>query len=114
MILVRKPERMRPLRKPRCRRVDSLRFSFLVSLGGLRLSPRSISVLTIWSGLLYQPQMMDDDCGAVSGMSSRETVDDIKIDCRELGWGGMDWIDLTHDKDQWRELVITLMKLWIP
>jgi hypothetical protein len=53
--------------------------------------------------------MMDYDCGAVSGMSSRETVDNIKIDRRELGWGGMDWIDLAHDKGQWRGLVITLM-----
>jgi hypothetical protein len=29
-------------------------------------------------------------------------VDDIKMNLRELGWGGMDWIDLAHDIDQWR------------
>jgi hypothetical protein len=28
---------------------------------------------------------------------------DIKMDVREMGWGGMDWIDLTQDRDQWRD-----------
>jgi hypothetical protein len=27
-------------------------------------------------------------------------VDNIKIDLREIGWGGMDWIDLAQDGDQ--------------
>jgi hypothetical protein len=26
--------------------------------------------------------------------------DNIKIDLREIGWGGMDWIDLAQDRDQ--------------
>jgi hypothetical protein len=26
-------------------------------------------------------------------------VDNIKIDLREIGWGGMDWIDLAQDRD---------------
>jgi hypothetical protein len=24
----------------------------------------------------------------------------------EIGWGGMDWINLAQDRDQWRPLVI--------
>jgi hypothetical protein len=28
--------------------------------------------------------------------------------------GGMDWIDLAEDRDQWRALVNTVMNLWIP
>jgi hypothetical protein len=28
-------------------------------------------------------------------------VDSIKIDRREIGWDGMDWIDLAQDRDQW-------------
>jgi hypothetical protein len=24
----------------------------------------------------------------------------IKMDLREIGWGGMDWIDLAQDRDQ--------------
>jgi hypothetical protein len=32
-------------------------------------------------------------------------VDNIKIDLIEIGWDGMDWIDLAKDNDQWRALV---------
>jgi hypothetical protein len=32
-------------------------------------------------------------------------VDNIKMDLRETGWDGMDWIDLAQDRDQWRALV---------
>jgi hypothetical protein len=32
-------------------------------------------------------------------------VDNIKMDLREIGWDGMDWIDLAHDRDQWRVLL---------
>jgi hypothetical protein len=31
------------------------------------------------------------------------------MDLREIGWGGMDWIDLAQDRDQWRALVNTVM-----
>jgi hypothetical protein len=24
------------------------------------------------------------------------------MDLREIGWGGMDWIDLDQDRDRWR------------
>jgi hypothetical protein len=41
----------------------------------------------------------------------RRWVDNIKMDLRETGWGGMDWIDLTQDRDQWRALVNTVMNL---
>jgi hypothetical protein len=34
------------------------------------------------------------------------------MDLREIGWDGMDWIDLTQDRDQWRVLVNTVMKCW--
>jgi hypothetical protein len=29
--------------------------------------------------------------------------DNIKQDLTEIGWGGMGWIDLAEDRDQWRE-----------
>jgi hypothetical protein len=41
-------------------------------------------------------------------------VDNIKIDLREIGWGGMDWIDLAQDRDQCRALVNTVMNLRVP
>jgi hypothetical protein len=37
--------------------------------------------------------------------------DDIKMDLREIGTVGMDWIDLAQDRDQWRALVITVINL---
>jgi hypothetical protein len=38
-------------------------------------------------------------------------VANIKIDIGETGWDGMDWIDLAHDRGQWRALVNTVMNL---
>jgi hypothetical protein len=40
--------------------------------------------------------------------------DNIKLDLREIGWGGMDWFDLASDRDRWRALVSTVMNLWVP
>jgi hypothetical protein len=33
------------------------------------------------------------------GRRRRRWVDNIKIDLRDIGWGGMDWIDLAHDNE---------------
>jgi hypothetical protein len=38
----------------------------------------------------------------------------LKCIFREIGWGGVDWIDLAEDRDQWRTLVNTVMNLQIP
>jgi hypothetical protein len=31
----------------------------------------------------------------------------------EIGWGGMDWIDLAQGRDQWRALVNTVMNFTV-
>jgi hypothetical protein len=33
------------------------------------------------------------------------------MDLREIGWGSVDWIQLAHDRDQWRALVSAVMNL---
>jgi hypothetical protein len=48
------------------------------------------------------------------GRPRRRWVDDIKMDLREIGWGGIDWIHLAQDRDQWRTLVNTVMNLRVP
>jgi hypothetical protein len=48
------------------------------------------------------------------GRLRRTRVDNNKMDLREIGWDGMDWIDLAQDRDQWRALVNTVMKLRAP
>jgi hypothetical protein len=50
----------------------------------------------------------------VTVLSRRRRVDDIKIDLREIGWDGGDWIDLAQDRDQWRALVKAVMNLQVP
>jgi hypothetical protein len=34
------------------------------------------------------------------GRTRRRLVDNIKLDLREMGWAGMDWIGLAQDRDQ--------------
>jgi hypothetical protein len=41
-------------------------------------------------------------------------VNNIKMDLREIEWDDMDRINLAQFRDQWRALVITVMKLGIP
>jgi hypothetical protein len=41
-------------------------------------------------------------------------VYNIKMDLREIGWGGMDWIDLAQDRDKWRALMNTVINLQVP
>jgi hypothetical protein len=41
-------------------------------------------------------------------------MDSIKKDLREIGCDGMDWIDVTQDRDQWRALGNTVMNLRVP
>jgi hypothetical protein len=41
-------------------------------------------------------------------------VDNIKVDLREIGWDGMDWMDVAQERDQWRALVNTVMKFRVP
>jgi hypothetical protein len=45
------------------------------------------------------------------GRPRRMLVGTIKIDLLEIGWDGVDWIDLAQDRDQWRALVNTVMNL---
>jgi hypothetical protein len=45
------------------------------------------------------------------GRPRRRWVDTIKMNLREIGWDGVDWVDLAQDRNQWRALVNTVMNL---
>jgi hypothetical protein len=45
------------------------------------------------------------------GRSRLRWVDNIKVDLREIGWDGMDWINQAQDRYQCRALVNTVMNL---
>jgi hypothetical protein len=41
-------------------------------------------------------------------------VANIKMDLQEVGWKGMDWIDLAQDVDRWRAHIYAVMNLQVP
>jgi len=45
------------------------------------------------------------------GRPRRRWEDNIKMDLQEVGCGGMDLIELAHDRDRWRALVNEVMNL---
>jgi hypothetical protein len=45
------------------------------------------------------------------GRRRHKCVDNINMELREVGCGGMDWIDLTKERDRWRALVYAVIKL---
>jgi hypothetical protein len=54
--------------------------------------------------------MIRDKCGR----SWCRLEDNIRMDVREIGWKGVDWIHLAPDSDQWWALVSTVTVSWVP
>jgi hypothetical protein len=41
-------------------------------------------------------------------------VYNIKINLREIGWGGMEWIDMAQDRNLWRAVVNKVINFRVP
>jgi hypothetical protein len=48
------------------------------------------------------------------GRPRRKREDNIKMDLREIGINGANWIQLAQDRVQWRACVNTVMNLRVP
>jgi hypothetical protein len=48
------------------------------------------------------------------GRPRHRCEDGVRIDLREVGWGGVDWIHLAQDRDQWRALANTVINCRVP
>jgi hypothetical protein len=48
-----------------------------------------------------------------TGRPKRRWVDKVKMNLRELGWDGMDWVGVAQDKEQWRAFVNSVMNLLV-
>jgi hypothetical protein len=48
------------------------------------------------------------------GRPRRRWEDNIRMDLRDIRWGGTDWIDPAQDRDRCRALVNTVMILRVP
>jgi hypothetical protein len=48
------------------------------------------------------------------GRPRRRCEDNIKMDLQEVGYGGMDWIELSQDRERWRALLSAVMNLQVP
>jgi hypothetical protein len=45
------------------------------------------------------------------GITRRRWEDGVRMDLREIGLGGVDWIRLAEDRDRWRAVVSAVMNL---
>jgi hypothetical protein len=48
------------------------------------------------------------------GRPRRRGVENNRMDLRDIAKGGIDWLDLAQERDQWRNLVNTVIKFLVP
>jgi hypothetical protein len=63
---------------------------------------------------LYRVLVEKPEGKRLLGRSRRRREDNIKMELQELGFGGMDWIDLAQDRGRCRATVNAVMNLRVP
>jgi hypothetical protein len=71
-------------------------------------------VARIWKRDAYRILMGKPKGKRLLGRPGCMLLDNIKLDIREVGLGGIAWIDIFLDTDQWRTFVNMVMKLRFP
>jgi hypothetical protein len=52
--------------------------------------------------------------GRTLGRPRRRLEGNFRMDLREVGWEGVDWMHPAEDRDQWRAVVNTVINIWVP
>jgi hypothetical protein len=60
-----------------------------------------------WKSGVYTVLMGKPEVKRPLGRPRRSWEDNIKMDLQEVGFGGMDWIELDQYRDRWRAVVNT-------
>ena len=63
----------------------------------------------VYRGLVVKPEGRRPP-----GIPRHRWENNIKMDHQEVGCGGMDWIDLSQDRDMWQAFVNAVMNLRVP
>jgi hypothetical protein len=63
---------------------------------------------------VYRVLVGKPECKRPLGRPRRRWEDNIKMDLRETGIDGANWIQLAQDRGQWRAFVNTVMNLRVP
>jgi hypothetical protein len=89
-------------------------------LNDLHSSPNIVRVIKSrrkrWAGRVARMGREEAYTGFWCGkLKEREHLEDPGwMDLQEVGCGGMDWIDVTQDRNRWWALVSAVMKLRVP
>ena len=83
---------------------------------------RTIKSRRIWAGHVarmgrggaYMVMVGKPDGKKPLGRPRCRWEDNMKMDLQEVGWGGMDWTDLSQDRDWWRAFVNAVTNIWVP
>jgi hypothetical protein len=83
-------------------------FSLVIEVTGMR-----------WAGHVARMEEKRNACRILVGKLGkrplgrrrRRWVSNIELALREIGWDGVDWIDMAQDTDQWRALVNIVLNL---
>jgi hypothetical protein len=73
---------------------------------------------TTWNESLHE--ISNDNGGTVVNFATSKNLTEVggwtilKWILREIGWDGMDWIEVAQDRDHWRALVNTVLKFRVP